>query len=127
MLDGGSCSVGLHQSDAVVAPAGCGVHLAGANGLGVCSLQVEVRATVCSFQFFVAPIQCTVGLLGRDSIFSRCKRTRRDVFKSRVALQLHIFILWRVGVDASVRRRNPAGHLARLGDAVHQAVDEGFV
>ena len=127
MLDGGSCSVSLHQSDAVVAPAGCGVHLAVADGLGVCSLQVEVRVTVVSFQFFVAPIQCTVGLLGRDSIFNRCKRTSRDVFNSRVALQLHIFILWRVGVDASVRRRNPASHLARLGNAVHQAVDEGFV
>ena len=42
---------------------------------------------------------------------------------SRLALSLHVLVVDRLGVDARGRRRDPAGHLARLVHADHQRLD----
>src|SRR4051794_4278036 len=38
--------------------------------------------------------------------------------------ELHVFVFDRIRVDAAIRWRDPARHLAGLGHALHQALDE---
>src|SRR5262249_33470085 len=99
--------------------------------------------TRCTFT--VTPVSC-----GPNPSMARFTRASRDAYSHHSApaaasmrpaapintavrspkvssVQLHVFVFHRQVVDAPFGRRDPAGHLARLGHLVHERADECLV